>query len=125
MKHWLPKLSSYLQSFTASVAVVLVCKLSLAQVVVPAEPVDPSTYSRPIILGQPKETPYVVVIPAANLQLVEKVQQYAPLAFMTASRLGSYIQAGAFADRPTAESLTYELRKQGLDARVVYLRIKL
>jgi cell division protein FtsN len=124
MKHWLPKPSSYLQSFTASVAMVLMCKFSLAQVVVPAESVDPSTYSQPIILGQPKETPYVVVIPAANLQMVEKVQQYAPRAFMTASRLGSYIQAGAFGDRPAAESLSYELRRQGLDARVVYLQIK-
>ncbi|UBF25240.1 SPOR domain-containing protein [Kovacikia minuta CCNUW1] len=123
MNDRLRKLSTCLQSFTALVLVGLVGDLCLAQVVVPVEPVTPATSnSQPTVLGQPNNTPYLVVIPTSHLQLLDKVQQYAPLAFMTRSHLGPYIQAGAFRDRRPAESLSDQLRSQGLDARVVYLR---
>jgi hypothetical protein len=123
MKRWIRGLIGCSQAFIAPIGVGLICKSSLAQVVVPIEPVvlPPGP---PIILGQPKEKPFVVVIPTSDFQTLTKVQQYAPLAFMSQSRLGSYIQAGAFADLETAQSLSYELRHRGFDAHVAYLRIR-
>ncbi|MGA7935978.1 MAG: hypothetical protein WCA35_20665 [Kovacikia sp.] len=116
------KPSNYFQSLIALVAMGLIGNLSLAQEVVPIKPGNPAMADSPVImLGQPKETPFVVIIPTSDLELLEKVQQHAPLAFMTSSRLGPYIQAAAFADLPAAESLNDELRQQGLDSRVIYL----
>ena len=74
----------------------------------------------PVILGQPCTRPYVVAIPANDFQLLERVQLQVPSAFLTDSSLGSYVLAGAFAQRFLAESLRSKLRYFGFDARVIY-----
>lgn len=100
----------------------LLCEPVLAQSVSPVTRSSPQI--RAIVLGQPEETPYVVVIPGSDFSLLHQVQQYAPLAFLSNSRLGSYIQAGAYTDRSPAEVLSRALQQQGWDARVVYMPIR-
>ncbi|MBD2311982.1 hypothetical protein H6G20_09955 [Desertifilum sp. FACHB-1129] len=76
--------------------------------------------SNPILLGQPCTNPYIVAIPTHNFQLLDRVQRQVPSAFITDSRLGHYILAGAFTHRLLAESLNMQLRHLGFNARVVY-----
>ena len=85
--------------------------------------IQPQTEDGVTVLGQPCENPYVVAIPSSNPQILEKVQQYAPSAFLTNSPLGLYIQAGSFSDRAPAEILSLTLRQYNLDARVAYLPV--
>lgn len=80
-----------------------------------------STSDAPIIiLGQPCNQPYIVVIPTRDPDLLDQVQVYAPAAFLTESRLGPYIQADSAPTRGIAEAWSRRLRRQGFDARVVY-----
>jgi peptidoglycan hydrolase-like protein with peptidoglycan-binding domain len=73
---------------------------------------------------------YVVVIPGDRntLNRVNRVLQDQLLrenisrASLGKSRRGSYVNAGQFSDRNSAESLSYRLRAEGFDARVVYFR---
>ena len=77
-----------------------------------------------IMLGQPQDSPYVVVIPGSRDELLDRVQAIVPTAFITDSRRGWYINAGSFNRRTDAEVVSTVLRHQGLDARVVYLRVR-
>lgn len=87
----------------------------------PATPAQPDR--PPITLGQNENEPYLVVIPTRRAeQLLERVQEYAPLAFASRSRLGRYILVQAFANRRPAERLSRQLRAAGFDARVTYAR---
>lgn len=76
------------------------------------------------ILGQPREAPYVVAIPRPTDDLLDRVQESVESAFITDSRRGRYIQAGAFPRRSDAEALSCQLRREGFDARVVYFRVR-
>lgn len=62
---------------------------------------------------------YIVVIPNNPATTLSLVRQYVPDAFLLKSQQGEYVQAGAYGDRNNAESLSYALRANGLDARVV------
>ena len=74
-----------------------------------------------IIIGRLPGRNYVVVIPGRREALLNAVRQCVPDAFLAKSRLGFYIQAGAFSSRAAAESLVWLLRSQGFqNARVVY-----
>jgi hypothetical protein len=74
-----------------------------------------------IILGKIPDAPYVVVVPlAGDADILATVQQCVEDSFQTRSRLGQYIQAGAFAERSAARQLTRHLHSLGLDARTVY-----
>jgi cell division protein FtsN len=84
------------------------------------EPAEPET----MIWGQPDDAPYVVAIPARRDDLLYQVQEIVPTAFLTDSRRGTYVQAGAFPMRSQAQALSRELRDQGFDARVVYLPVR-
>ncbi|MBD2459793.1 peptidoglycan-binding protein [Oscillatoria sp. FACHB-1407] len=65
--------------------------------------------------------PYVVVIPGINEAELFQAQQLAPDAYIVPrARRGAYIRAGSFARRSEAESLSRDLRRSGLDARVAY-----
>jgi hypothetical protein len=78
-----------------------------------------------ITLGQPCDRPYIVVIPTSNPELLQQVQDHVPTAFLTESRLGSYILAGSAPRRSEASSVTRQLRRQGfVDARVVYRPVR-
>jgi peptidoglycan hydrolase-like protein with peptidoglycan-binding domain len=63
---------------------------------------------------------YVVVVPIYNQDTLNIVRQYVRNAFAAQSRLGDYVNAGAFSDRADAEKLSKQLRDRGLDARVDY-----
>ncbi len=82
--------------------------------------IQPNPAGTVIVIGRTKDTPHVVVVPAASPNTLNGVRQCVPNAFLTNSRLGSYVHAGAFADYNRAASISAMLRSRGLDARVVY-----
>ncbi|MBE9128482.1 peptidoglycan-binding protein [Coleofasciculus sp. LEGE 07092] len=61
---------------------------------------------------------YVVVVPVSNGDTLTSVQRYISSACPDDSRRGKFVNAGAFRSRASAESRSYFLRSQGLDARV-------
>jgi cell division protein FtsN len=73
-----------------------------------------------ITLGQPCNHPYVVAIPRPDEALLDRVQTIVGAAFITESRLGFYVQAGASPRRRPAEQVSRQLRRAGFDARVIY-----
>ncbi|MEM7770616.1 MAG: SPOR domain-containing protein [Cyanobacteria bacterium P01_A01_bin.37] len=77
-----------------------------------------------LTLGQPSDAPFVVAIPGSREERLDRLQDIVPQAFLTDSRRGRYIQAGAFSSRSDAEALSAYLRHQGFDARVVYFRVR-
>jgi len=65
---------------------------------------------------------YVAAVPASasNQFLLSRVRQYVPNAFLTNSGRGTYIHAGAYQSRDSAEAVSRYLRSQGVDSRVLY-----
>ena len=65
---------------------------------------------------------YVTAVPATvNSQfLLSRVRQYVSNSFLTSSGRGTYIHAGAYQNRDSAESVSRYLRSQGIDSRVLY-----
>jgi hypothetical protein len=65
---------------------------------------------------------YIAAVPAklSNQYLLTQVRQYVPNAFFTNSGRGTYIHAGAYQNRDSAESVSRYLRSQGIDSRVLY-----
>ena len=76
-----------------------------------------------IVLGQPQNAPYVVVIPGDRFEVLRDVQEIAPTAFITTSRRGRYIHAASFAKRRLADAFSSQLRYLGFDAQVTYMRV--
>lgn len=72
------------------------------------------------VANRPNSNRYVVVVPISNNDTLNIVRQYVPNAFPAESRLGNYVNAGAFSSRTQAEQLSRDLRSRGLDARVDY-----
>ncbi|OKH13380.1 peptidoglycan-binding protein [Fischerella major NIES-592] len=66
------------------------------------------------------ENRYVVIVPIRDANTLEQVRQFVPQAFAVKSRLGDYVNAGAFGTRPEAERRSSQLRDRGFDARVEY-----
>lgn len=63
---------------------------------------------------------YIVVVPKQNANTLTQVKQFVPSAFEEKSRLGDYVQAGAYPSPERADRQTKLLRARGLDARVAY-----
>ena len=65
---------------------------------------------------------YVAAVPAlaSNQFLLARVRQYIPNAFFSNSGRGTYIHAGAYQSRDSAEAVSRYLRSQGVDSRVLY-----
>ncbi|HEY9671772.1 MAG TPA: peptidoglycan-binding protein [Waterburya sp.] len=65
---------------------------------------------------------YVVVVPIRDSNTLNQVRAVAGFAdaSLAESSRGKYVYAGAFSNRASAESRSYFLRSQGLDARVAY-----
>ncbi|NJN73364.1 MAG: peptidoglycan-binding protein [Limnothrix sp. RL_2_0] len=62
---------------------------------------------------------YVVAIPArSNISLAD-IQQFAPNAQVRRLRRGTFVHAGGYENREMAEGVSYLLRSQGFDARVI------
>ncbi|MBD2099428.1 SPOR domain-containing protein [Leptolyngbya sp. FACHB-261] len=114
-------------SFTALIPLLMLGQLLgqplLAQLPPPISNPPPSQRQGTVLLGQTRDTPYVVVVPG-NSQILDRLQRYIPTAFLSNSRLGRYVQAGAFANRGSAESLSHQLRDRGFDARVAYRPVR-
>jgi peptidoglycan hydrolase-like protein with peptidoglycan-binding domain len=72
----------------------------------------------------PEQYRYVVVVPIRNENTLFEVRSVPGFANanLEQSRRGSYVNAGSFPNRASAESRSYLLRSLGLDARVAYLR---
>lgn len=75
-----------------------------------------------ILPGSESTNRYVVVVPGDRNTLNRVNQVLQEKADLRESRRGSYVNAGAFPDRDSAESRSFLLRARGFDARVVYLR---
>ncbi|MBD2016684.1 peptidoglycan-binding protein [Microcoleus sp. FACHB-53] len=74
------------------------------------------------VISQARRNRYVVVVPVLDentLYQVRDIEGFAS-ASLTNSKRGKYVNAGSFPNRATAESRSYQLRSQGLDARVAY-----
>ncbi|MBI4782715.1 MAG: hypothetical protein HY785_15545 [Oscillatoriophycideae cyanobacterium NC_groundwater_1537_Pr4_S-0.65um_50_18] len=74
-----------------------------------------------ITLGKIPDAPYVVAVLNQDDVTLDTVRQCVPDAFQTRSRVGTYIRAGAFPQRSTAEALSRYLRTLNLETRVIYL----
>lgn len=74
------------------------------------------------IIGHLPNLNYVVVVPGQRESLLIDIRRYVPDAFMTTSRLGDYVHAGAFDTRRDAEVLSRKLRACKIRSRVVYFR---
>lgn len=68
--------------------------------------------------------PYAVVVPAnrEDLETLRLVRSEVPRACFASSRLGSYVYAGGFQSRSSAENLSLRLRSLDLDSRVDFRR---
>ncbi|NEP02896.1 MAG: peptidoglycan-binding protein [Symploca sp. SIO2E9] len=75
-------------------------------------------------IGKLSKNRYVVVVPVQNNNTLFEVRSVTGFANATTtkSRRGDYVNAGSFDDRQSAESFSHQLRANGLDARVEYLR---
>ena len=81
--------------------------------------------SEDALLPQASQNPnfrYIAAVPAksSNQFLLSRVRQYVPNAFFSNSGRGTYIHAGAYQSRDSAESVSRYLRSQGVDSRVLY-----
>lgn len=82
-----------------------------------ADPVPPII--RPISFGSGS---YVVAIPGTSTANLLQVRQIVPNAYFDRAREGSFINAGGYSSFEAANSLTYLLRNNNLNARVIYGR---
>jgi len=72
------------------------------------------------VSNNPTNNRYVVVVPVRNGSTLNQVRRYVPSAFTANSNLGTYVNAGSYGDRASAERTSRMLRSNGLDARVQY-----
>ena len=76
-----------------------------------------------VIVGQTTNRPYLVVVPGQRTEVLNRVRQCIPDAFITRSRRGYYIQAGGFSTRNAAKSIVWTLRFLGINnARIIRVR---
>jgi len=84
----------------------------------PADPVQP--IFRPISTSQGGA--YIVAVPGTNPVDLVQVRRVVPGAYFDRAREGSFINAGGYSSFEAANSLTYFLRNNNLNARVIYGR---
>jgi hypothetical protein len=82
----------------------------------PIQPVPP--IYRPI--STPQRGGYTVAVPGSDPSTIFQVQRLVPGAFVDVAREGRFVNAGGFSDYDSARSMSYFLRSQGLNARVIY-----
>ncbi|NJM85694.1 MAG: hypothetical protein HC873_16105 [Leptolyngbyaceae cyanobacterium SL_1_1] len=87
-----------------------------------AEGTNASRQGDVVVVGRLPERRYLVIVPTDDEAVLERVQACVPGAFISRSRLGSYIQAGIFAQRLLAENLSSLLQDEGIRSRVIYVR---
>lgn len=74
------------------------------------------------LIDESRRDRYIVVVPLSNQNTLDQVRAVVGFrnASIAESKLGKFVNAGAFASRALAESRSYLLRSRGLDARVAY-----
>lgn len=72
------------------------------------------------IFGQAESAYVVAVFEAEDDNLLQQIQRLYPEAARESSRLGNFINAGAFANRDRAAARVLELRGRGYNARLIY-----
>lgn len=75
-----------------------------------------------IVIGALSDRPYLVVLPHGDTDALALVRRCIPDAFLTQSRLGNYIQAGAFRHRSEAHDLARVMSREGFRPRVIHRR---
>ncbi|MGB3672209.1 MAG: hypothetical protein WA783_01320 [Phormidesmis sp.] len=73
-----------------------------------------------IVIGYQLERPYRVVMFSEDRETLDSVRACVLDAFVTRSRIGSYIQVASFDRRDDAETISRILRGSGYQARVIY-----
>lgn len=74
------------------------------------------------LIDESRRDRYIVVVPLNDQNTLDQVRAVVGFrnASVAESKLGRYVNAGAFPSRALAESRSYLLRSRGLDARVAY-----
>lgn len=85
---------------------------------VPA-PIPPQIPAIPVTQPVVSEYRYIVAVPSSSATTLAEVRQLIPQAQLQNSRRGQYVHAGSYQNRASAESMSYNLRSRGLDARVI------
>jgi hypothetical protein len=85
---------------------------------IPAPPTTPEITS---VSSAVPSNRYVVIVPSSVDSVLAEVRTVVPSAKFSVSRMGTYIEVQKYPDRSSADSLNRTLRKQGFDARVIYL----
>ncbi len=101
-----------------------VAPAAYAAPIAPVAPVVPPIATAPIappIATAPVINRYVVLIPSSSQEELTRVRAYAPQAFISGNRLGSYIQAAAYPERGPADSFSSLLRSRGFDSQVRFM----
>jgi hypothetical protein len=75
-----------------------------------------------IVLGRIPNHPYIVLIPGDSPTQLQNLRRYIQDALIMTSRLGPYIQVGAFQERQPAEQVSRWLEELGFNTRVVLWR---
>jgi hypothetical protein len=86
------------------------------------QPTNSERQGEVIVIGLLSSRPYRVILPGGDETMLDSLRACLPDAFITDSRLGPYVQAGAFATRSEAVELTRQMQAAGLPARLVHLR---
>lgn len=82
----------------------------------PVTPVPP--------IGSVQGGPYVVVVPGDDARDLSLARRYFSRAYVDRANQGSFINAGAYQSRSSAEDMADFLKQLGLDARVSYRRYR-
>lgn len=72
------------------------------------------------VIGYQPDRPYRVVVFSEDREMLNNLRACVLDAFVTRSRIGSYIQVASFDGRGDAENISRILRRSGYPARVVY-----
>lgn len=75
-----------------------------------------------IVIGGQRQQPYRVMIIGDDEAILSAIRECVLDAFVTRTRLGTYIQVGSFASRQDAETIRRILQKEGYHPRVIYIR---
>jgi len=75
-----------------------------------------------VVIGQQPRRPYKVILVSDDINTLSELRICVGDAFVTRSRLGSYIQVGSFGRRDDAEAIRRILQRSGYRARVTYGR---
>lgn len=107
-----------------AIAATLLCPPSQAACELFAEPQQFNTQVQGdvIVIGAQADRRYQVILPNPHEATLPALRDCVTDAYLTQSRMGSYIHIGSFDNRQDARNLRHILREAGYRARVIYSR---